>query len=346
MDFGTIGLISLFYGVLAIRCVWQLAHHWRETFDDNFTPQDRSLVAQAAFFVLVPISVALHELGHAVAIKAMGGDILGFGYFAFAGYVAFDPSQFDAVQRVLIAFAGTAVNILLAALATGAVFFRKPPMRAAVNELLLQFSFISLLNALIIYPLLDVTSGMEGDWSQMYGGGVPWLAAVILAIQVGTLGLMLWMWKNPGMQARVAALTGRGTAPAARAVATGRAASGDRATPLSGPQQVVAEAAERVVSGWPARVEARLQARPDGTLLSLTWSSGGAARTLLAVVGDHDAQYRGVANWQGGAPPDSRPLGRSAGPPDADRLTLDLRTRMEAVEAWQPPVPAGVRRPA
>lgn len=75
MDFGPFILFSLFYAVVGVRVVRQLVARRRETFDRVFTAADRALVDQAAFFVLIPISVALHELGHAVTIRALGGTI-------------------------------------------------------------------------------------------------------------------------------------------------------------------------------------------------------------------------------------------------------------------------------
>ena len=45
---------------------------------------------------MVPISVALHELGHAVAIWSMGGEVVDFGYYGFAGYVSYYPCEFSA----------------------------------------------------------------------------------------------------------------------------------------------------------------------------------------------------------------------------------------------------------
>nr|MBA2519179.1 hypothetical protein [Chloroflexia bacterium] len=70
MTFGPFILISLFYVILGIRVVYQLITNWRQTWDLKFTAGDRALVNQAAFFVLLPVGVALHELGHAVAIWA------------------------------------------------------------------------------------------------------------------------------------------------------------------------------------------------------------------------------------------------------------------------------------
>ncbi|HET7095670.1 MAG TPA: hypothetical protein VFI22_19415 [Thermomicrobiales bacterium] len=338
MDFGPFIIISLLYGLLAIRCVWQLAHSWRETFDRRFTHADRMLVDQAAFFVLVPISVALHEVGHAVTIKLLGGTVEGWGYYGFAGWVGFIPSQFTAPERILIAAAGTIVNIVLAAAATGLVFFKRPPMRAAFNELLLQFSFISLLNALVLYPLLDLLTGMEGDWSQMYFGGVPALSAFIFAVQVGIIALMLWMWKSSGMHARIAALTGGapggGLTPIRHIGSAGRAAT--PANPANPVQAALADAAERVASGWPEPVESGIQQRHDGPMLVLSWTAGGARRAVLALARPDAILLTGVAHWSGGATPSTQPLGQERTPIDVDRLTLALRIAMERVDAWRP----------
>ena len=84
--------------------------------------------------------------------------------------------------------------------AMGVVLFKNPPLRPAYNELLLQFSVISGLNAFIVYPALDYLSGLSGDWTQMYDGGVPWLTAVIVAIQGGIIAMGLWITRNPSMR--------------------------------------------------------------------------------------------------------------------------------------------------
>ncbi len=226
MDLGPFALLSAFYVLLGVRVVYQLARNFRQTFDRNFTPQDRLLVDQAAFFVLLPIAVALHECGHAIAIHLFGGDVLGWGYFGFAGYVEFDPEQFTAAQRILIASAGTVVNLLLAAIAVAAVFLKRPPFRAAINELLIQFVWISLLNALVLYPVLDFVGGMNGDWVQMYDGGVPQLSLVILIIHLSVLALLFWAWRSPTARARIAQLTGGpGRTPAGGTFCTTRHAA-------------------------------------------------------------------------------------------------------------------------
>lgn len=335
MGFDSFALISLIYAVLGLRVLWQLARSWRETWDRNFTPADRALVDQAAFFVLVPISVALHEVGHAVAIRLFGGDVLGWGYFGFAGYVAFDPRQFDETQRILIAAAGTAVNLLLAAIALALVFLRTPPMRAAFNEVLIQFTVISLLNALVVYPLLDFLSGLNGDWRQMYFGDEPTLSLLILVVHLGVLGGLFWAWNSSRLRARVSALTG-GTPFRSVRTRPGRPA---RPSPAASPlEQALEEAGARAASGWPRPVQAGVQATPDGALLVLSWRHADGQRAVLARATGSRVDVLGAVTF--GEQTLRRAIASLPGPPDADALTLQLRLGMEAVEGWRP-APAG-----
>src|SRR5215218_6415840 len=297
MSLGPFVLISLFYVILGIRVIYQLARNFRQTFDRNFTHDDRMLVDQAAFFVLLPISVALHELGHAFMIHLFGGEVLDWGFYGFAGYVAFDPREFTDAQQIVIAAAGTVVNLLLAGIAVALVFLKRPPFRAAINELLITFTWISLLNALVVYPLLDLVSGLNGDWTQMYdldidsalkgdwmhvyGGRAPALSLVILIIHITVLAALFWAWKSPKMRARVARLTG---APpgSGRISATSRlpATSEAGATVV---EQTLREAATRVASGWSTPVEAAIQRGRNGSALVLSWGTGAVRRSVMAI---------------------------------------------------------------
>lgn len=354
MPLGPFFLISVLYIILGLRVVYQLVTTWRQTWDLKFTATDRALVTQAAFFILLPVGVALHELGHAVAIWAFGGTVVGWGYYGFAGFVSYYPWQFSDEQRIVIAAAGTVVNILLAAAAVAFVFGRRPPARAAINELLIQFVFISLLNALVVYPLLDVISGMNGDWSQIYFGDVPNLSLLILTLHVGLLTLLVWAWRNDGMRARIAKLTG---APpglrqlrfqgSGRGLAPGRTAQRGRDGGTStGVEAVLHEVAERVVSGWPEPVDASLQDRTESTLLVLSWTGDGVPRAVVVLAhASGGYELRGVVQWPG-AEPDVRGIARSSEPPAADRLTIAVRLAMEAVAQWRPLPPTASSAPA
>lgn len=345
MPLGPFALISLFYLVLGARVVFQLARNFRQTFDRNFTRQDRMLVDQAAFFVLVPISVALHELGHAVAIWLFGGHVLDWGFYGFAGYVAFDPFEFSDAQQIIIASAGTIVNLLLAALALALVFFKRPPLRAAYNELLIQFTWISLLNALVVYPLLDLISGLNGDWAQMYSFSVPALSVAILVVHVAVLGLLFWAWRSSTVRERIAALTGE--APPARRISTsGRQMPGSVPANAMPVERTLREVAARVSSGWSQPVEAAIQRSAAATALSLTWGDPALRRSVIAVARESGGVELSGALRVANQPPEQRTLGRDPTTPDADRLTMLLRLAMETVEGWTPSGDASSPKPS
>ena len=184
---GGFSIFALVMAVTGIPAVLRVIRNRKEVFDRTLTPSDRVSADQAAIFILLPISVALHELGHAVAVWSFGGQVTDVGYYFFAGYVSYQGNITDA-QAIIIAAAGTLVNILLAYGAVGLVWFKRPPMRAAYNELLIAFAIISLANALLFYPILDFVTGVSGgDFHQMYNGGVPWLSAIILAVHLSAM---------------------------------------------------------------------------------------------------------------------------------------------------------------
>lgn len=338
MGLGPFALLSLLYAVVGVRVVYRLVTRWRATFDRAFTSADRALVDEAAFYVLVPISVALHELGHAVAIWAFGGRVEGWGYFVFAGYVRYNPTGFSATERVIVSGAGTLVNLLLVGLAIAIVVGWRPPLRAAINELLLQFSVISLINALIFYPLLDLASGFNGDWTQIYRSGTPILSAAILLVHVALLGGGYWAFRDDRIAAQLAKLTG--------------APPGMRRRPLGGlqPQQVepanddeqaLWSAVDRVKSGWSSPVDSLFQRRPGGVLAALAWQTGGSTRSLVIW-----SPERGPTELNGVLADDEQPpVRRSLGTvnrqfdsrrPSDDQLTLALRLAMEEIDTWTP----------
>jgi hypothetical protein len=352
MGFGPFILLSLFYVVIGVRVVARVIRERRELFDRRFTQHDRSLVDQAAFFILVPISVALHEFGHALAVWAAGAEVTGVGYFVFAGYVSYRGVLSDA-EQILIALAGSFVNVLLSAGAIAIVFLRVPPLRAAYNELLLQFALLSGLNALVLYPAIDVLGGLDGDWTQIYRGGVPALSLVILVAHLGILGLVFWGWKSAAVMRRVNALTGvpagaerglfGGLKPARAELAAGAGASAAAAAPAVAEQRLLREAGERVASGWPVPVRWAMQETADGPMLTLVWQADGHVRGVLV-----RASAGGPLEIFGASPVTPAPgatqvplaarqrLTRFDALPRTDDLTLALRLAMEEVARWQP----------
>ena len=88
---GIFDLLSLFYAFLGIRAISTAIKNWRAFTDDQLTAVDRRLASELAFFVLIPIGVLFHELGHAAATYQFGGRVDwlngGFHYALFYGYV-------------------------------------------------------------------------------------------------------------------------------------------------------------------------------------------------------------------------------------------------------------------
>jgi Peptidase family M50 len=347
VPFGGFGLLSVFYVFMGVRFLVQFLPRRREIFDDNFTPYDRSMVGRAAFFLLLPISVALHELGHAIAIWLFGGKVLEVQYLFFAGSVSYDPTDFTPTQQTVVAFAGTLVNMLLILLAVGMVFLKRPPLRHAWNDLLIQFVYISGINALILYPLLDLMLNIDGDWSQIYRSGVSWLIAVIVALQVGFVAAGYWAWRTPSMRMRLAELTGYSglslrlssdqSQPAAQA--------GARDPELRRAEQTAANAAARVSSGWNAPAMPRIDRSPNASVVSLQWESNDTARAIGVVLRRGGAVELVGMVAPPGAPEQNRvvqTIRRWPEIPSEYDLTIAIRMAMEQVESWTEAVRSGV----
>ncbi|MDQ3524211.1 MAG: hypothetical protein M3451_04050 [Chloroflexota bacterium] len=332
MGLGPFVIISLIYAVIGVRSIARTIKSWEQVWGRTFSLRDRQMVDEAAFFALVPVSVALHELGHAVAIWTYGGEVEGFGFYGFAGYVSFFPIGFTEIELTMVAAAGSIVNLALCAIALGLVFLRRNPFRAAINELLIQFAIISGANAFILYPLLDLASNMNGDWRQMYTSDVPWLTGIIVAVQVGVVACGYWLFTSPKVKARMAELT---DVPAGmeRGLLGGVRPGAIDVKTLSPQERVLRDATERVQSGWSSKVETGLQRFDGGTAMTVTWQRNSQTfavavrtfannRTDVVALNTHQKMQN------------ARPRLIHAWPmlPSADELTMALRMAMESLE--------------
>lgn len=366
MTFGTFAIISLIYSVIGIRVLYQVIRSWSSLWDKTFTPADRLLVSQAAFFLMVPVSVALHELGHAVAIWSFGGAVTDFGYYLFAGFVAY-REPFDATRQIIVAAAGTAVNIVLCTIAVVAALLRRPPFRAPINELLIQFAIISGINALIVYPLLDFSSGLNGDFRQMYSFDDPLVSSIIVAIHLGSIAAGIWAFRSSAFRGRINRATGQpAEAPASiMGYPIGQQNRQTQRRPvdlrfsqptLPFPEHSVLgrtatrfrEAGERLTAGWPVPLQSgvipltsRAGAPPSGVALLLRWESPTDRRRRQLMVQSLDGTGLRVIGQSGEPLPGTTP-GRTNFLIDeptmdtGDDLVMRLRLAMEEVEGWRP----------
>ena len=364
MTFGTIAILSLLYCLIGARVLYQVVRSWRSLWDATFTPGDRLLVTQAAFFLLVPIAVALHELGHAVAIWSFGGRVTDFGYYLYAGYVGY-REPFTATQQTLVAAAGSAVNLLLCAAALLGALAKRPPFRAPVNELLVQFALISGVNAFVVYPLLDFSTGLQGgDFHQMYRFDAPVASTIILIVHLAVLGFGVWAIRSTSFRARVNAATERTAQPATRQIVRRpvglRFARPDSPFPadsaIGKAGTVLHDAGARVADGWQVPVQwtvvpagERPGQTPTGVALILRWVSqtdhrprqilaqSSAGRDLRVIGQSGETTPGGGTDRANGT--HSAFLGTDGDLPSVDGLVVQLRLAMETVEHWHEPTP-------
>jgi hypothetical protein len=184
--FTAFDLISIFYCIIAIGVVRRLVKNWKPFWDDVITPFDTRLVTEASFFLLIPLGVLLHELGHAVATWQFGGTVVDFEWRIFWGYII-PRGDFTTVQRWWISFSGNLVSILIGIIP---LFFIGRVQKPIIKELLLYFAKIEIIYSLIFYPLFSFV-GFRGDWVRIYDFSVKPYAQITLALHIILL-FILW----------------------------------------------------------------------------------------------------------------------------------------------------------
>ena len=192
MDLSTeFGLVDVIYGLAALFTVVAIVRSWSAFWDRELTAADKRLATQAAVFLVPPVVVLIHELGHVGAVLAVGAQVLDFHYGLFEGSVtvggALTPAQnwFVAVAGNV---AGAVVGLAMAVVAVGGV-----RLRPALRYVLLLGGVLQVAWALIGYPLLSLSSNW-GDWVVIYDfDATPLISGATLAVHAGAL-YALWRW--------------------------------------------------------------------------------------------------------------------------------------------------------
>ena len=79
--------VDIVFGLALLATLFMIARRWRAFWDADFTAEDRRLATQAGVFVIPPIVVLIHELGHILGARMVGGRVLGFHYGLIEGSV-------------------------------------------------------------------------------------------------------------------------------------------------------------------------------------------------------------------------------------------------------------------
>jgi Tetratricopeptide repeat len=175
-------LISFIAGLICIQTLWQLFQNWSDFWDTQVTFKDEELAQRLAIFVLIPIGVLLHEIGHSLATWQVGGTVSTFQWRFYWGYII--PSgNFSSVEYWWIALSGNIVSILLGLLPIPFIpFIRK----RIVGELLYSYACVESIYALVVYPLMSFAS-RRGDWIKIYDFTIQPYASLTAIVHIGLL---------------------------------------------------------------------------------------------------------------------------------------------------------------
>lgn len=184
--------MAIIYGIISIDTILRLSNNWRSFWDDKVTAKDRFLLERVAVFILIPLGVFFHELGHALATLQVGGEVREFQWRVVWGYVI-AVGNFLPVESWWIAFSGNLVSIALGFLAILAVPLVK---KTILKHLFYTFAQAQLVYSLVAYPLFSFTT-FRGDWVRIYDFSVKPYAQITLAIH---LFMIFTLWLNSRTQ--------------------------------------------------------------------------------------------------------------------------------------------------
>ena len=186
--FSFFDLISLFYAYRGLQLIYKIYSEWQGFLAPPFTFGKKQMGEQASFFVSVPLSVLVHEFGHALFVWLYGGQVVEFGYRIFWGYVLPDR-RFTDPQEFVISLAGTLGSLLFGFVVW--VLLRKHAATSlryfGMRTLRFQVYF-----SLIYYPLFAAFLGV-GDWRTIYNfNATPLLSGVTAVFHLALL-ILFWL---------------------------------------------------------------------------------------------------------------------------------------------------------
>jgi hypothetical protein len=183
--------VDIVFGLALLGTLFLMARRWRPLWDADFTDEDRRLASQAAVFVVPPVVVLLHELGHLVAARLVGGQVLDFHYGLIEGAVTV-ARGLTAGQLWWVALAGNLVGAL-AGLALVVAGTRGVNLPRALRRILILGGMLEVGFQLVLYPLISL-SARFGDWQVIYDfGATPGLSLATAVAHAAAL-YALWRW--------------------------------------------------------------------------------------------------------------------------------------------------------
>lgn len=186
--------VDLIFGLALVGTLVMLIRRRRTFWDSDFTADDRRLATQAAVFVVPPVIVFVHELGHILGVWAVGGRVLGFHYGLIEGSVTVAGGLSPSADW-FVAAAGNLTGGLLG-LAIAVIGGRSIRLRRPLRCVLILGGLIEVGVQLVLYPLLSLSGGF-GDWTVIYDfGATPVLSTLTAVAHVGAILAVARWWRS------------------------------------------------------------------------------------------------------------------------------------------------------
>lgn len=182
--------------MIGIYTLYRLFSNRASFFDHVVTREDINLIFMIGIFVLTPLGVLVHEAGHYFTAKTLGATAIELHHRGYWGFVTYTPGpDFDSSETLLVTAAGPLMSVLLAfsSLAAAVVF----PVRIVFKRTLAFFGLFSGCHILIGYPLIDIYSGLDGDFHTLYGVLPKYGVAVAGLTHALLVVLLIVSWKRP-----------------------------------------------------------------------------------------------------------------------------------------------------
>jgi len=188
--FSIISLLYLFRSVQLVGTIWRERQQIKHPL---LTRRKKWLADQASFFISVPISVFIHESGHALAVWLFGGQVNAFVYRVFYGWV--EPGGiFSPGEIWFISLAGTLGSLLFG---VGIWLLFQNSENATYRYFGLRTLRFQIVYSLIFYPAFTLL-GFEGDWRSIYHFGATPIASVSTALSHAGLLWLFWSGDRAG----------------------------------------------------------------------------------------------------------------------------------------------------
>jgi len=196
--------MDLILGLGAVLALVSLVKSRKSFADADFTAADRRVAMQVSVFLVPPVVVLLHELGHAIATVAVGAHVTSFHYGLFEGSVGFTGARSDA-QVWFIGLAGNVVSAGIGAVMVLAGGLSRRTRRS-FRYVLIFGGLYELIFALVGYPLISETARF-GDWLFIYDfQRTPALSWATLVVHVAVL-VAFWRWWRTSLRHTLFAVT-------------------------------------------------------------------------------------------------------------------------------------------